>query len=196
MFCTRAVLANVPSFGFLGVQDYQKIILSCQGSTAGKDLWGEISAQGNICQNHPFRNHPFANPELRARTRHSRTSFWVWISSGGGQKGLYVPRNPGKPNFLAAYPGKVPGNLSTSDFQSEVGKVFGEIGGELPAKFGRRFSSFFCWGESSEAFSTKTPPQVSPSNFTMRFWVVAGPRYPEGARKVREQHVCVQFSVP
>ena len=37
--------------------------------------------------------------------------------------------------------------LSTSDFQSEVGEVFGEIGGELPAKFGRRFSSFFCWGK-------------------------------------------------
>ena len=36
-------------------------------------------------------------------------------------------------------------DLSTSDFQSEVGEVFGEIGGELPAKFGRRFSSFFCW---------------------------------------------------
>ena len=35
--------------------------------------------------------------------------------------------------------------LGTSDFQSEVGEVFGEIGGELPAKFGRRFSSFFCW---------------------------------------------------
>ena len=39
------------------------------------------------------------------------------------------------------------GNVSTSDFQSEVGEVFGEIGGELPAKFGRRFSSFFCWGK-------------------------------------------------
>ena len=55
--------------------------------------------------------------------------------------------------------------VSTSDFQSEVGEVFGEIGGELPAKFGRRFSSFFCWGNSSEAFSTKTPPQISPANF-------------------------------
>ena len=48
-------------------------------------------------------------------------------------------------------------------------------GGELPAKFGRRFSSFFCWGKLSEEFSTKTPPQISPSNFTTRFWVVAGP---------------------
>ena len=66
-------------------------------------------------------------------------------------------------------------NVSTSDFQSEVGEVFGEIGGELPAKFGRRFSSFFSWGKSSEAFSTKTPPLISPSNFTTRFWVVAGP---------------------
>ena len=65
-------------------------------------------------------------------------------------------------------------NVSASDFQSEVGEVFGEIGGELPAKFGRRFSSFFCWGKSSETFSAKTPPQISPSNFTTRFWVVAG----------------------
>ena len=32
-------------------------------------------------------------------------------------------------------------------------------------------------GESSEAFSTKTPPQISPSNFTTRFWVVAGPSF-------------------
>ena len=37
--------------------------------------------------------------------------------------------------------------VSASDFQSEVGEVFGEIGGELPAKFGRRFSSFFRWGK-------------------------------------------------
>ena len=65
--------------------------------------------------------------------------------------------------------------LSTSDFQSEVGEVFGEIGGELPANFGRRFSSFFCWGKLSEASTTKTPPQISPSNFTTSFWVVAGP---------------------
>ena len=67
--------------------------------------------------------------------------------------------------------------LSTSDFQSEVGEVFSEIGGELPAKFGRRFSSFFCCGTSSEAFSTKTRPQISPSIFTPRFWVVAGPHW-------------------
>ena len=30
-------------------------------------------------------------------------------------------------------------------------------------------------GKSSEAFSTKTPPHISPSIFTTRFWVVAGP---------------------
>ena len=45
---------------------------------------------------------------------------------------------------------------STIDFQSEVGKVFGEIGGELLAKFGRSFASFFCWGKSSE----KIPPKL------------------------------------
>ena len=72
---------------------------------------------------------------------------------------------------------EMPTKISTSDFQSEVGKVFGEIGGELPAKFGRRCLSFFCWGKSSEAFSTKTPPQISPSTFTTRFWVVAGPSF-------------------
>ena len=76
--------------------------------------------------------------------------------------------------------------LSTSDFQSEVGGVFGEIGGELPAKFGRRFSSFFYWGKSSEAFSTKTPPQTSPSNFTTRFWVVAGPTILSKKKSLRE----------
>ena len=68
-----------------------------------------------------------------------------------------------------------PPKIGTSEFQSEVGEVFGEIGGELPAKFGGRLSSFFCWGKSSEVFSTKTLPQISPSNFTARFWVVAGP---------------------
>ena len=45
--------------------------------------------------------------------------------------------------------------LSTSDFQSEVGEVFGEIGGELPAKFGRRFSSFFCWENRQKHFPPK-----------------------------------------
>ena len=76
-------------------------------------------------------------------------------------------------------------DVSNSDFQSEVGEVFGEIGGELPAKFGRRFSSFFCQGKSSETFSTKTPPQISPSNFTTRFWVVEGPRDGETTIKKR-----------
>ena len=72
---------------------------------------------------------------------------------------------------------------SASDFQSEVGEVFGEIGGELLAKFGRRFSSFFYWGKSSEAYSAKTPPHISPSNFTTRFWVVAGPTTQTGLCK-------------
>ena len=59
-------------------------------------------------------------------------------------------------------------SVSTSDFQSEVGEVFGEIGGKLPAKFGRRFSSFFCWEKLSEAFSTKN----SNAYFTIKlhFW--------------------------
>ena len=45
--------------------------------------------------------------------------------------------------------------LSASDFQSEVGEVFGEIGGELPAKFGRRFWSLFCWGNRQKHFPPK-----------------------------------------
>ena len=44
-------------------------------------------------------------------------------------------------------------------------------------KFGKRFSSFFCWGKIIRSiFPSKTPPQISPSNFTTRFWVVAGPK--------------------
>ena len=46
-------------------------------------------------------------------------------------------------------------NVSTCNFQSEVGEVFGEIGGELPAKFGRRFSSFFCWENRQKHFPPK-----------------------------------------
>ena len=46
-------------------------------------------------------------------------------------------------------------NISISNFQSEVGEVFGEIGGELPAKFGRRFSSFFCWENRQKHFPPK-----------------------------------------
>ena len=45
-------------------------------------------------------------------------------------------------------------HLGTSDFQSEVGEVFGKIGGELPAKFGRRFLSF-CWGNRQKHFPPK-----------------------------------------
>ena len=45
----------------------------------------------------------------QARERNTKTYFWVRISSGGvgvfhvkgGQKVRYVPRNPGKPKFLA-----------------------------------------------------------------------------------------------
>ena len=47
------------------------------------------------------------------------------------------------------------GNLSTSDFQSEVGEVFGEICGELPVKFGKRFSSFFCLENRQKHFPPK-----------------------------------------
>ena len=50
--------------------------------------------------------------------------------------------------YLCDTPGK-------SDSQSEVGEVFGEIGGELPAKFGRRFSSFFCWENRQKHFPPK-----------------------------------------
>ena len=49
--------------------------------------------------------------------------------------------------------------LSTSDFQSEVGEVFGEIAGELLAKFGRRFSSSFCPG-SNRQIQKHFPPKL------------------------------------
>ena len=45
--------------------------------------------------------------------------------------------------------------LRDGNFQSEVGEVFGEIGGALPAKFGGRFSSFFCWGSRQKHFPPK-----------------------------------------
>ena len=55
-------------------------------------------------------------------------------------------------------------DVSTSDFQSEVGEVFGEIGGELPAKFGRRFLSFFCRGKIVRSIFH----QNSTANFTIK----------------------------
>ena len=66
--------------------------------------------------------------------------------------------------------------LCTSDFQSEVGEVFGEIGGELPAKFGRRFSSFFCWGKSSEAFPPKLHRKFHHQTSLRGSGIVAGPK--------------------
>ena len=64
--------------------------------------------------------------------------------------GSNIVITPLRPNISLSepkvtYKNKSWGIISTSDFQSEVGEVFGEIGGELPAKFGGRFSSFFCW---------------------------------------------------
>ena len=56
---------------------------------------------------------------------------------------------------LHALPLTVPPFLGTSDFQSEVGEVFSEIGGELPAKFGRRFSSFFAGENRQKHFPPK-----------------------------------------
>ena len=48
------------------------------------------------------------------------------------------------------------------------------------------FRASFCWGKSPEAFSTKTPPQISPSNFTTRFWVVAGPKKRNSSPKLEK----------
>ena len=66
--------------------------------------------------------------------------------------------------------------ISASDFQSEVGEVFGEIGGELPAKFGRRFSSFFCWGNRQKHFPPKLHRKFHHQTSLRGFRVVAGPR--------------------
>ena len=38
------------------------------------------------------------------------------------------------------------------------------------------FVPYLLLQKSSEACSTKTPPQIPPSNFTTRFWVEVGPR--------------------
>ena len=75
--------------------------------------------------------------------------------------------------------------VSTTDFQSEVGKVFGEIGGELSAKCGRRFSNLSCWGKSSEAFPPTLHRKFHHQTSLTRFWVVAGPknRSPEQLQK-------------
>ena len=54
----------------------------------------------------------------QGRKRNLNPNFLVWISLGGvgvfhvkgwGPKVRYVLRNPGKPNFLAGYPGILPG---------------------------------------------------------------------------------------
>ena len=93
-------------------------------------------------------------------------SLLFWIS-------LLFSKSKEFPCFFEAFSLLSQGFLSTIDFQSEVGEVFGEIGGELQAKFGRRLSSFLCCENRQKHF----PPQISPSNFTTRFWVVVGPSF-------------------
>ena len=66
--------------------------------------------------------------------------------------------------------------LSTSDFQIEVGEVFRRNWWRTSGEVGKEILELLLLEKSSEAFSTKTPPESSPSNFTTRFWVVAGPR--------------------
>ena len=67
-------------------------------------------------------------------------------------------------------------NVITSDFQSEVGEVFRRNWWRTSGEVWKEIFELLLLGKSSEAFSTKTPPQISPSNFTTRFWVVAGPK--------------------
>ena len=90
--------------------------------------------------------------------RNLRSQFrqfpWLFPSHG-------LSVNSGWPQFgsgmVRAAPvcGFCSSSVSTSDFQSEVGEVFGEVGGELPAKFGRRFSSFLCWENRQQHFPPK-----------------------------------------
>ena len=54
--------------------------------------------------------------------------------------------------------------LSSSDFQSEVGEVFGEIGGELPAKFGRQIFELLLLGKIVRSIFH----QNSTANFTAK----------------------------
>ena len=55
---------------------------------------------------------------------------------------------------------------------------------KLVANFRRSLADYFrasFAGENRQKhFPPKLPPQISPSNFTTRFWVVAGPRYSGG----------------
>ena len=110
---------------------------------------------------HRIKNQsPYLNDTLTSRDM----GFWVSQSQEAGcgtpppsmrTSRVIPPCNTGVSAIPAQCHMKVDQNLSTSDFQSEAGEVFGEVGGELPAKFGRRFSSFFCWGKSSEDFPPK-----------------------------------------
>ena len=67
--------------------------------------------------------------------------------------------------------------MCTGDFQSEVGELFGEIGGELERRsLAGKIFELLCAGEVRQKhFPGGTPPQISPSNFTTRFWVLASP---------------------
>ena len=71
--------ALIPAFWGRGISKI--IAFFCQGSIAGKDFLEEISAQGNICQNHSFGNHHFANPRFSC----SLQTCTLWIPEKNGQ---------------------------------------------------------------------------------------------------------------
>ena len=78
-----------------------------------------------------------------------------------------------------------------------------KLSAKLVANFRRSlegdFRVSFAGGKSSEAFSTKTPPEISPSNFTTRFCVCGGPTNlalssPERVRRTMSCQISLRVS--
>ena len=77
-----------------------------------------------------------AQARRKSKKKEPKPKPLVWISSGGvgvfhvdsswrdgGQKVWYVPRNPGKPNFLAGYPGILPEKFEKQKFVFDFGPL-------------------------------------------------------------------------
>ena len=143
----------------LGIPDSEKVFVS-QKRVSGfpekcadlRETSGEV--QGTCWPHHwdvPHRNICLA-PLAVALGNGCGVPAFVWDAPGfrctHGPLGLWA--NPPLTGVSRRAGSLRARNVSTSDFQSEVGEVFGEIGGELPAKLGRRFSSFICWGENRQ----------------------------------------------
>ena len=63
-FCTKVVLANVPSFRFWGSRSIEIIAFFCQGSPAGKDFLEGSFGTGAHLAKPPFWKPPFCKPTI------------------------------------------------------------------------------------------------------------------------------------